>query len=114
MPHSGAGGAVTLDCQEHEAVGTHRACWIGGLWDEGFAQNFCLDADAFFFSLPADSLCKPVVTKRKSGSMLTTHHLIPDFLSVPQIFNKLLHTERVYNFLKMSLETTISVFSKLL
>lgn len=37
------------------------------------------------FFLPADSLCKPEATKRKSGSTLTTHHLIPDFWSVPHI-----------------------------
>lgn len=38
-----------------------------------------------FFSLPADSLCKPEATKQKSGSTLTTHLLIPDFSSVSHI-----------------------------
>lgn len=72
-----------LSCQEHGTVGTYRGWLVEGLGDEGLHKTFVCVELPFF--LPADSLCKPEATKQKSGSTLTTHHLIPDFWSVPHI-----------------------------
>lgn len=72
-----------LSCQERGAAGTYSGWWIERLGDEGLHKTFVRVELPFF--IPADSLCKPEATKRKSGSTLTTHHLIPDFWSVPHI-----------------------------
>lgn len=77
------GGAMMLSCQEHRTVGTYSGCWVKGLGEEGLYKTFVWVELPFF--LPADSLCKPEATEWKSGSTLTSHHLIPDFWSVAHI-----------------------------
>lgn len=74
---------MMLSCQEHRTMGTPER--VGrGIRKGGFAKKlFCLGGVAIL--LPADSLCKPEATKWKFGSTRTTHHLIPDFWSVPHI-----------------------------
>lgn len=74
---------MMISCQEHRTVGRYRGWWVEGLGDEGLHKTFVRVELPFFLS--ADSLCKPEATKQKSGSTLTTHHLIPDFWSVPHI-----------------------------
>lgn len=65
-------------------MGTCSGCWAEGLQDKGLHKKTFFWVEMPFF-LPSDSLCKLEATEQKSGPILTTHYLTPDFWSAPHI-----------------------------
>lgn len=70
-----------LSCQEHGTMGTEDGS--RGIRGWGFAQNVCLGGVAIF--PPCGLFMQTRGNQAVIWHQLTTHHLIPDFWSVPHI-----------------------------